>query len=230
MNLLGIIPARAGSKRVPRKNVRSFGGKPLCTWIIEAALRCACFDRLVVSSDDDEVLAIAEQCAAGLALRRPPEIAQDHSLAIDYVRHALRTTEAGGARYDGVVIMQVTSPLTRTEDIEGTVELLRRTGAESTTTVVELDFAIHPAKLKLMHGDRLFPYLEEERGRTAQHQLPTVYVRSGSVYASRRDVIERGIILGDDCRGHIMPRQRSVDINEEADFLYAEFLRRRLAD
>ncbi|MBK6846059.1 MAG: acylneuraminate cytidylyltransferase family protein [Proteobacteria bacterium] len=229
MRVLGIVPARAGSKRLPRKNVRLLGGRPLVVWAIEAARGAVGLARVVVSSDDPEVLALAAAVDPVLALARPAELADDTSPAIDYVRHALRALERADERFDAIAIIQPSSPFTRSADIDGTVALLQASGADSAVSVVELDHAIHPVKLKRLEGDRLWPYLEEERGRMAAHELPRLFVRNCSVYASRRAVIDGGAILGDDCRGFVMPAERSVDINTARDLLFAEFLLQREA-
>lgn len=229
MRALGIIPARAGSKRVPRKNLAPLGGKPLVAWAIELGRAVPGLARLVVSSDDDEVLALAAGYAADLPLRRPAELAGDTSPALDYVTHALAATEADGGHFDAVAILQPTSPLTLPSDVEATLLLLAGSGAESAVTVVKLDHAIQPVKLKVLDGDRLRPFFEEERGRMAEHELPALYVRNGAVYATRRDVLDGGRILGDDCRAHVMPRARSIDINDELDLRFAEFLLARAA-
>jgi CMP-N-acetylneuraminic acid synthetase len=250
MKILGIIPARGGSKRVPRKNIRLLGGKPLICWVIEAARQVSQINRLVVSSDDDEVLEIAKSYDEKLPLRRPVEISTDTSLAIEYIKHALGVIETmqkparskgemqkparskgeidvdsvEPTRFDAVVILQPSSPLTLPEDISATIELLKRTNADTAVSVVQLEHAIHPLKLKVMRGDKLLPYFEEERGRMAEHELPKLFVRNCAVYATRRETIERNQIIGTDCRGYIMPRERSVDINDEMDFMFAEFL------
>jgi CMP-N-acetylneuraminic acid synthetase len=221
---LGIIPARRGSKRLPRKNVRQLGGKPLVAWIIEAARAAKCLDRLVVSSDDPEVLEVASTYGRSVPLERPADLATDSSPAIDFVRHALECLPSGGQPFDAIAILQPTSPFTLSVDIDRTIELLERSGADSAVSVMRLDHAIHPAKLKTLSADRLLPYLEEERGRMAAHDLPDVYVRNCSVYVTRRGAIERGQVIGDDCRAYVMPRERSLDINDEQDFLFAEFL------
>lgn len=229
MNILGIIPARGGSKRVPRKNVRLLNGKPLVSWVIEAALAVKEINRLVVSSDDDEVLEIAKSYDESLPLRRPEEISNDTSPAIDYVKHALGVLETDERmRFDAVVILQPSSPLTLPEDISATIELLKTSNADTAVSVVELEHAIHPLKLKVMEGDKLLPYLEEERGRMAQHELQKLFVRNCAVYATLREVIESGEIIGADCRGFVMPRERSIDINDEMDFLFTEFLASRM--
>lgn len=231
MPILGIIPARAGSKRLPRKNVLPLAGKPLVCWVIEAARAARSLDRLVVSSDDPEVLSLARGYDPSIPLQRPTELATDTAPAIDYVEHALGYLEQRGeGPFSVVVIMQPSSPLTRPEDIDSTVQLLMRTGADTAVSVVQLDHAIHPVKLKIMEGDKLLPYLEEERGRMAAHELPVLYVRNCAVYVTRRHVIDTGQIIGPDCRGYVMPRERSIDINDELDYRFAEFLveRRRV--
>ena len=119
--------------------------------------------------------------------------------------------------------------MTTAEDIDGTIELLESSGAESAVSVMKLDHATHPLKMKTLQGDRLLPYLEEERGRMAAHELPEIYVRNCSVYATRRTAIDRGQVIGQDCRGYVMPRERSLDINEELDLEFAEFLLSRSA-
>jgi CMP-N-acetylneuraminic acid synthetase len=225
LNILGIVPARQGSKRLPRKNLRLLGGKPLVAWSIEAARASRRLARLVVSSDDAEVLDIAAGYDPGLALARPAELADDESPAIDFVRHALEVLERDGHKpFDAVAIVQPSSPLTLPEDIDATIELLITSGADSAVSVMQLDHAVHPLKMKVLQGDRLLPYLEEERGRMAAHQLPTIYARNCSVYVTRRRAIDAGQVIGDDCRGYVMPRERSLDINEELDLQFAEFL------
>lgn len=231
MRVLGIIPARGGSKRLPRKNVAPLGGKPLVAWAIEAALSANKLDHVVVSSDDAEVLGIAAKYGDEVGLRRPEEFATDSAPAIDYVLHALSSLESAGAKpFDAVAILQPTSPFTLPEDIDETVCLLERSGADTAVSVMELDHAIHPVKLKRFEGDRVLPYFEEERGRMAAADLPSVYVRNCSVYVTKRELIDRRIIIGDDCRGYLMPRDRSLDINEALDLQFANFLLRQRSD
>ncbi len=223
MRALGIVPARAGSTRVPGKNLRELGGRPLVQWAIDAACGAPGLDLVVVSSDSDEVLALAE--AAGVvALRRPSELATNESPAIDYVRHALEQVDEPLRPFDSVAIVQPSSPFTTSDDIRRCLELLDASGADSAVTVHRVDHAVHPFKFKTLDGDRLVPFLVDEATRTAAHDLPEVYVRNGSVYASRRATIARGDLLGDDSRGVVMPRERSLDINDELDLEFAAFL------
>jgi len=223
---LALIPARGGSKRAPRKNVRLLAGKSLVARAIEAALGAARPDRVVVSSDDPEVLAIAARYGEGTAHPRPAELATDQSLVIETVKYVLDDLESRGGepRYDAVVLIQPSSPFTESSDVDAVLTLLERSGAESAVSVSEVDFTFHPVKLKVFEGDRLLPFWEDERGRMAVHELPRLYARNGSVYATRREVLDTGRILGDDCRGFVMPRERSVDVNDELDWAFAEFL------
>lgn len=205
--------------------MRVLGGKPLVQWVLETAGQCPSLAQVVVSSDDDGVLELAQALGGCVPLRRPPDISEDASPALDYVRHALGTLEGEAReRFDVVVILQPSSPFTRPEDVEGTVALLDVSGADSAVTIVQVPHDVHPAKFKVLEGDRLRPYLEAEAGRATAAELPPVYVRNGSVYATRRRIIDAGSILGEDCRGLLMPRHRSVDINDAFDFALAEFL------
>ena len=231
MRVLGIVPARGGSLRVRDKNIRSLGGRPLVAWVLETALAAASLDQVVVSSDSSEVLAIAEDLAPGSALLRPAPLCEADSPAIDYVTHALEHVESGASgAFDAVAILQPSSPFTRPTDIDATVALLESSGADSAVSVTRVPHDLHPVKFKYMRDGMLTALLDDERGRASPAQLPEVYVRNGSVYCSRRDTINQGTILGNTSAGYEMPRSRSVDINDEFDMEFAEFLATRIGD
>lgn len=223
--LLGIIPARKGSKRVLDKNIRPVGGKSLIARTIETALSVDCFDRLVVSSDADAILDIAAQYEPRLALRRPSNISGDLSPAIEYVIHALNSIESmGEGPFHAIAILQPTSPFLSPNDIRAALDVFNTTHADSVTSVVRVEHTLHPVKYKTLEGDRLHAYFEEENGRVSAQDLPPIYVRNGAIYISRREVVDRGQIIGADCRAYVMPRERSIDINDELDLQFAEFL------
>lgn len=226
MNILGIIPARGGSKRVSGKNMRTLGGKPLVAHIIESSIKSKLLDKVIVSSDNKSILALEEQYSPGdvTFIPRPDEISGDNSPAIEYVQHTLDWFKKDGINFDVIVILQPSSPLTLPEDIDGTIKLLLESKSDSSVSVVKLAHQINPIKLKIMEGDKLVPFIDDEKGRMMDGELPDVYIRNCSVYATLASVINKGIIIGDDCRGYIMPRERSVDINDEFDFEFAEFL------
>jgi CMP-N,N'-diacetyllegionaminic acid synthase len=221
MRVLGLVPARGGSTRVPRKNLAVLGGRTLVRRALETALAAGCFERVALSSDDDEILAEAEGLDV-VALRRPAKLADETSLASDFALHALEELDDPAAPIEAVAIIQCTSPFTAPEDIAGAVKLLERTGAESVVTVSVADTAHHPLKMKRLDGDRLLPYLEDDH-LTPSHELERLWVRNGSVYSFRRDVVERGL-QADDVRGYEMPPERSFDIDTPRDLAFAEFL------
>jgi CMP-N,N'-diacetyllegionaminic acid synthase len=221
MRVLGIVPARGGSGRVPRKNLALLGGRTLVRRALETALAAGCLDAVVLSSDDEEILAEADGLDV-VALRRPAELADDTSRASDFALHALRALDEADGPFDAVAIVQCTSPFTAPEDVAGAVALLERTGAESVVTVARVKAALHPAKLKRLDGDRLLPFLEDDR-LTPSHELPPLWIRNGSVYAFRRDVVEREL-QADDVRGYEMPPERSFDVDTAEDLAFSEFL------
>jgi N-acylneuraminate cytidylyltransferase len=221
MRVLGLVPARGGSARLPGKNLARLGGRTLVRRALETALAAGCFDAVALSSDDEAILAEADGLDV-VVLRRPPELASDTSLAADFALHALRVFDDRERPLDAIAIVQCTSPFTAPEDVSGAVELLERTGAESVVTVARVAAGRHPLKLKRLEGDRLLPYLEDDR-LTPSHELEPLWARNGSVYAFRRDVVERGL-EAEDVRGYEMPSERSFDIDTPEDLAFAEFL------
>lgn len=228
--ILGIIPARAGSKRVPEKNFRPFADTTLMDLAISQGLQATCLDDLLVTSDSPEVLEIARKYDGVIPLNRPTELARDTSPAIDYQKHALAYMKKEFHKaYDWVVIIQPSSPLRSGKDIDATVELFRQyPDADSAVSVVKVQHMIHPFKLKTMHGVRLLPFFTEEKGKTAAHELPDVYVRNCAVYVFKSsNIIEKDTLLGKNSVGYVMPLETSVDINEALEFEFAEFLYKR---
>lgn len=224
MKVLGIIPARAGSKRIPGKNTKLFCGKPLVEYIIQSALSAKLLDTIVVNSDDEKVLNIASKYQDLIPIKRPQSIAGDKASALEYVNHTLKLLLEKKLEYDIIVILQPTSPLTLSTDIDETIQLLINSKSDSAVSIMKLDHAIHPIKMKTLEGNKLTPFLEDENGRMAEHELPTIFVRNCSVYASTIKTINENKVIGDDCRGYLMPSDRSVDINDQLDFDFAEFL------
>jgi CMP-N-acetylneuraminic acid synthetase len=220
VEVLALIPARGGSRRVPGKNLAELGGKTLVRRALETSLAAGCFATVALSSDDPAILAEADGLDV-VAIQRPAELATDTALALDVTLHALR--ELGPERYDAVAIVQCTSPFTAPGDLAGTVELLERTGAGSAVTVARVEAALHPLKLKRLEGDRLLPYLEED-GMTPSHALPPLWVRNGSAYVTRRAELEAGNLVSEDVRGYEMPAERSLDIDTPRDLAFAAFL------
>jgi CMP-N-acetylneuraminic acid synthetase len=217
---LAIVPARGGSKRLKDKNLRVVGGVTLTRRALTTAAACAALDTVVLSTDDPRIAAEADGVERVTTLMRPPELATDDASAVDVVAHVL---DVLGEPFDAVAVVQATSPLTEPADIAATLALLERTGARSAATVVRLDHAVQPQKLKRLEGDRLIPFLEPERA-FAHGDLPELWVRNGSVYAAWVSTVRDGALITDDQVGLPMPRERSIDINDELDLAFAEFL------
>ncbi len=204
--------------------MRKLAGLPLVEYVLRAALKAKTITRLVVSSDDDEVLKLQSRYPAVTFLRRPDELALDESPAIDYVRHVLTAT---GKAWDVIVILQPTTPFVRGKDIDSTISLLSRNDVDSAVSVMRVEQMHHPMKLKVMDGDLLKPFLRDEGGIIPAQKLPDVYTRNGAVYASKLNSIEQGQIIGERCAGFVMPPERSIDINYPIDFEFAEFIASR---
>lgn len=227
MRVLGIIPARAGSKRIPQKNFRPFAGTTLTDLAIQQGLQATCLHDVLVSSDSPEVLRIARTYSGVIVLERPAELATDASPAIDYQVHALNyMKETFDKVYDLVVVIQPSSPLRSGKDIDSTVALMKmHPEADSAVSVAPVQHMIHPHKVKIMEGDRLVPFLVDEEENTSANSLPKVYVRNCAVYVFRtQNILKKGILLGKQSVGYVMAPETSVDINSMIDFRFAEYL------
>lgn len=225
VRILGIIPARGGSKGVPRKNIRLVANRPLITYTIEAARDSKLLTHFVTSTDDMDIAAIAEKLGSRVLIR-PPELAADDTPMLPVVDHVLRVLEPDMGRYDYVAVLQPTTPLRTAGDIDAALTLLIGSGADSVVSVYEVgDY--HPARMYRLVEGRLVPYASEPPDRLRQG-LPPVYHRNGAIYACRRALIEeQGTLIGPDTRPYIMPRERSINIDDELDLAFADFLLRK---
>ena len=222
--VLAVIPARGGSKSVPRKNIASLAGRPLIAYTIDAARASGCLDDIIVSTDDEEIAAVSRTFGANVPFMRPTDLATDTALTIDVVRHAVTTMEAArGSQYDHIVLLQPTSPLRRANDISDALAKLVSADCDSVVTVVDVD-GYHPFRMKRLVGDKLINFIDQGFEDMRPRQvLPRVYIRNGAIYAARRAVImEKGTLVGDDCRGIVMPAELSVNIDGPDDFRLAE--------
>jgi CMP-N-acetylneuraminic acid synthetase len=228
LRVLALIPARGGSSRLPRKNLALLDGKTLTRRALETAVAARCFARVALSTDDSEIAAEAEGLEI-VVVRRPPHLATATASSYDVVMHALAELDPGGSRFDAIGLVQCTSPFTAPEDLAGAVALLQTSGADSVVTVARVDAALHPMKLKILEGDRLLPYIEDDR-LAPSHELTPLWVRNGSMYLSHTRVLEGGDLIAGDVRGYVMPGERSYDIDTPDDLAFAEFLLAREAD
>lgn len=226
-SVLGVIPARGGSKTVPRKNLRPLGGRPLIAWTFQAARESARLGRTICTTDDEEIAALARQAGIEVPFLRPAELARDDTPTLPVVQHAVGALEQGGYRPEVVVLLQPTSPLRRAAHIDAAVDLLEATGADSVVSVVQVPHNFNPVSLLRVEAGRLVPYLPGEGVRVLRRQdKPEVWARNGAaVYVTRRDVLMQGdSFFGRDCRPLVMSREESVDIDDEMDLVMAEAL------
>lgn len=227
--ILGVIPARGGSKAIPRKNIKPLLGRPLIAYTIAPALKSKLLTRVIVSSDDKEIIKTSKKYGADVPFIRPKELATYLALAMDVIKHAVLETERlEGEKYDYVVMLQPTTPLRTAEDIDNALKKLIETKADSVISVVNVG-PMHPVRMKRIVDDRLVDYAEEEVENMPKELLPPVYIRNGAIYAVKRDVlVSRRSFKGDDCRPYVMPEERSINIDSEIDFLLAEAVMRKI--
>ena len=225
--VLAVIPARGGSKGGPRKNIRSVCGRPLITYTIEHARAAQhLFYRIIVSTDDEEIATVAREHGAEVPFLRPANLARDESPMIPMLQHAVDFIEKqDGVRMDWICLLQPTEPFRTVSDIEQCLRLGFAGGCDSVITVVRV-FATHPILMKRIEDDVLLPFCVEEReGTRRQDYQPAAYMRNGSIYLSRRDVLmEQGSIWGQTIRPYVMPLERSVSIDTELDLKLAELM------
>ncbi len=223
MSVLGLIPARGGSERLPRKNLATLGGKPLLAWTIEAALACPRIDRVVVTTDDAEIAAVARNYGAEVPFMRPPELAGGDVDDLPVFRHAL--AQLGPPAADVVVWLRPTAPLRTADDIAAALDVFESSGADVVRSVCLSDH--HPYWMKLLDGIWLKPFApEHDESRYPRHQLlPQVYRLNGAVDVVRTSAVERnGSLLSGPAAAYVMPAERSVDIDTELDLRVAEAL------
>ena len=225
--VLAVIPARGGSKGVPRKNIRPICGRPLISYTIEHARAAQhLFHRIIVSTDDDEIALVARQYGAEVPFLRPADLARDESPVIPMLQHAANFVEKqDGLRMDWICLLQPTEPFRTVSDLEQCLQLGFAGGCDSVISVVRV-FATHPILMKRIEGDQLLPFcLEEREGTRRQEYEPPAYMRNGSIYLTRRDVLmEQGSIWGRTIRPYVMPLERSVSIDTELDLKLAEII------
>jgi len=211
--VLAVIPARGGSKGLPGKNILPVQGRPLLAWTAAAALAARTIDRTVVSSDDDAILAVAAACGVE-PLRRPAELATDTATTIDVVVHALDACPG----HDVVVVLQPTSPLRTAADIDAALERFAATGAPACVSVCEAEQSPY-WMYRLDAGQTLLPILDAPPEATRRQDLPVVYILNGAVYIADAAWLRASrAFVGPETVAHVMPAERSLDIDTARDF------------
>jgi CMP-N,N'-diacetyllegionaminic acid synthase len=220
VSLLAIIPARGGSKGIPRKNIKPLAGKPLIAWTIYAVKQTSCVDRLVVSTEDEEIASVARGLGADVPFMRPAELAADETPGIAPVMHAIEQLP----EYDWVLLLQPTSPLRSAEDIDGIWQFCQERGAPSAVSVCEV--GKHPYWMyQCDAAQRLEPFIKGRPDVTRRQDLPPAYAMNGALYLARTEwFLKQGSFIGPETLGHVMPPERSVDLDTPQDWCWVEFL------
>jgi len=219
MTLLALIPARGGSKGIPRKNILTFCGKPLLQWSIDLAMAAPSVDRVVVSTDDPEIAEMALAGGAEVPFLRPEELASDTAPGIAPVLHALEQLPA----VSDVLLLQPTSPLRLLEDVEAIVAMRREAGREAAVSVTPS--SKHPAWMFSLSPQHQLKPLLPSPDAACRQQLPPAYALNGALYLASRPFLERErSFLTADTLGYVMPPERSVDIDTTLDWQWGEFM------
>ena len=219
--LLAVIPARGGSKRLPRKNILDLAGKPLIAWTIEAALGSKYIDRVIVSTDDKEIATISKKYGADVPFMRPSELATDEAKSVDVVLHLLEKLKKIREKYDYIVLLQPTSPLRTTQNIDDSVELLQARKSDAVISVCKVKHS--PLWCNLIPDDDLSNFLDHSILNKRSQDLEQYYRLNGAIYLCNAEKLkeEKAFFLKNRCSAYKMNREISVDIDSRMDFLYA---------
>ncbi|GBE04753.1 CMP-N,N'-diacetyllegionaminic acid synthase [bacterium BMS3Abin10] len=222
--ILGIIPARGGSKRIPRKNIKQLSGKPLVAWTIEQAKSSKYIDNIIVSTEDEEIAEISKKYGAEVPFLRPKELAADEAKVSDVVLHAINWFERNNEFYDLLVRLQLTSPLRKIGDIDEAIELLFSKSAEAIISVCEVEH--HPYWAGVLPEDGCMrDFLKPGTVGKSRQELPVCYRLNGSISLAYVNYLKNNrSFWGKNTYAYVMPRERSLDIDYEIDFIVAETL------
>jgi N-acylneuraminate cytidylyltransferase len=215
---LAVIPARGGSKRIPHKNIRAFCGKPIIAYSIEAAIQSKLFDKVIVSTDDEAIAAVAKQYGAQVPFVRPPELADDFCGVAAVVEHAIEWCQQQGFTVDAVCTLYATAPLVAVADIVTSFEQLK-TDADNVISVASFTSPIQRAFIESEDGElqRLYP----EYGMTRSQDLPETYYDAAHFFWWSKNYIDR---ISTKTKAYIVARERVQDIDTEEDWSMAELL------
>lgn len=220
--ILAVIPARGGSKGIKNKNIVDLCGKPLIAYTIESARKCEYIDRIIVSTDSEEIAMVARQYGADVPFMRPAEYAQDQSTTLEVILHVLKELDNRNERYDILILLQPTQPLRTSEDIDHALQVFFENNRDPLVSISEVDD--HPILIRSVGEDnRLIKLLQT--GSTCRRQdMPPFYRVNGCIYINNVCEINETTSFNDNMVPFIMDRKHSVDIDEETDLLYASLL------
>jgi len=221
--VLGMIPAKGGSKRLARKNVLTLAGKSLLQWAVDAGTGSGVIDRLIVSTEDEEIAKVARGLGADVPFMRPEHLARDPHGVVDVALHALATLREAGQSYDTLIILLPTCPLRTAEDVSAAYRMFVEEKASFMMSVSACDKPPFTA-LRLEEGNRLVPWFPEYMGRKTG-QLPAAYRANGAIHVLDVKAFEREkSYYAQPLLAYVMPPERSVDIDNAEDLQLAEIV------
>lgn len=226
MKVLGIVTARGGSKGIPHKNIALLKDKPLLYYTAESALASRYLTKIILSTDDLGIAEVGREVGLEVPFIRPAALALDDTPTIPVLQHAVRFLESKGFIFDAVFVLQPTNPLRLTSDIDGAIELLEETGADSVISFSNVGEK-HPARMKYINdnGRVIDPLFSEVFEGQPRQQLKEMFLRDGSVYVTRIKVLmDQNSLKGSDSRAWIIPPERACNIDSPLDLFIAECL------
>lgn len=230
MRVLGLIPARGGSKGVHRKNIRLLCGKPLIEYTAKSALTARKLSRVILTTDDEEIAEVGRRCGLEVPFLRPAELARDDTPTLPVVQHAIRFLEEQGEQYDACCLLQPTNPLRRPDHIDACIDLFVEQEADAVVTVLPVPHKYNPHWVYFQHEKGKLYLSTGEREPLSQRQLlPPAFHRDGSIYVIRRDVlIKQNSLFGDRLFGYLLSSEETVNIDNLEDLIEAEKLLHKL--
>ena len=218
--ILGLIPARGGSKGIPHKNIIDLCGKPLISYTIEAGLDSKYIDYLIVSTDSQKIAETSEKAGAEVPFMRPAELASDTAKTVDAVVHAIKTLKEKGQEFDTLVLLQPTQPLRTADDIDKSIEIYAEHDCNPLASVSLVDD--HPLLIRSISEDKLTPLLNES-STCRRQDMPLYYRINGCIYINEINSISEKTSFNDNPVPYIMEPSHSIDIDELRDLAVAEY-------
>jgi N-acylneuraminate cytidylyltransferase/CMP-N,N'-diacetyllegionaminic acid synthase len=231
-SVLAIVPARGGSKGLPRKNLRKLGGRPLVSWPISAALGAKCVSRVIISTDDLEIAEAARLVGAEVPFLRPAALASDDASSMDVVLHAINFFESKGVFFDFVLMLEPTSPLTDSEDVDAAFAMLRSSGknADSIVGISRVEAAHPEYDVRLVEKGFIVPYAAPDfKSLRRRQEIEELYFLEGSLYLSRVEAFRKHrSFYHERTLGYPVPRWKSLEVDEHIDFVLIEAVLERI--
>lgn len=221
MRILGLIPARGGSKGIPGKNSKLLAGKPLMTYTIEAAQNASSLAGVIFSSEDESLIEIAKGAGVEVPFRRPEHLATDEASSLSVVQHALDFLEGRGEHFDAVCLLQVTTPMRTARQIDQAVERFVIGGSDALVSVIPVPHQFNPHWVLTQKGSNELEWAMGSKVIGRRQDLPKAFIRDGSIYITRTEVIKEGSLYGESLTYFEMDPNRHVNIDDDSDWLRA---------